>query len=183
MTRWQWLLVLAVPVAAALVSVYLGRDANWDFLNYRWYDPYAYLHGRVGTDLLVAEHATFYNPFLELPFYLAATFLPGIVAGFLVAFAAAAGFIPLFVVSRRALGAPAGMRGFAAPFGIALAGLAGGGVLGQIGIVSWDLALGILTLGAIAVLFHDGQRRCRFPRTWAGEGFFAPGSSLAAPPA
>ena len=59
--------------AGALV---LGQDANWDLRNYHWYNAYALLNGRYGIDLLPAQTPTFYNPALDVPFYLLATHVP-----------------------------------------------------------------------------------------------------------
>ena len=152
MPKFSNRLVYLVPVIFALVSIGIGRDANWDFLNYRWYNSYALLHHRLTTDVLVAGHATFYNPLLELPFYFAATYLPALVAGFLLAFVAAAAFLPLFFIARAALPVENERHRQWWAFFLALAGLCGGGVLGQIGIVSWDVPLGILTFSAIYLL-------------------------------
>ena len=145
-------LLIVVPLLAGLFSVAEGKDANWDFLNYRWYNPYALLHGRLGLDMLVAGHATFYNPLLELPFYLLATHAPATVAGFAVAAVDGACFIPLFLIAERALPLVGERARLLVPATVALAGLTGGGALGQIGVVSWDMALGLLTLGSMATL-------------------------------
>lgn len=195
-------MLAGVPVAFAIASVLAGKDANWDFLNYRWYDAWAFLHGRLETDVLVANHATFYNPLLELPFYLVATHVPAILAGFLLALASTIVFVPLYLLAEEVLVlspgslrslAPARGRGqqslglssgdpsrdsplpeggegrrlaaagsIVIPAVIGLAGLLGGGVLGQIGIVSWDLPLGSLTLLALYVLVRDDAACLRF---------------------
>ena len=51
-------------------SLHLGQDINWDLKNYHWYNPYALLHNRMGFDLAPAQLQTYYNPLLDLPFYL-----------------------------------------------------------------------------------------------------------------
>ena len=51
----------------------LGKDTSWDFRNYHWYAPYAFLNNRMGIDVAVAHQASYYNPFLDIPFYLLAT--------------------------------------------------------------------------------------------------------------
>ncbi len=158
------LVLIGVPVLAGLFSVVMGKDSNWDFLNYRWYAPYALLHGRLLTDVLVSEHATFYNPLLELPFFLIATHLPSIVAGFLVALAASIAFVPLCLLAEQSLSIENERHRFMAAAGIALSGLLGGGVLGQVGVVSWDLPLGTPTFLALYVLAKDGGKAITQPR-------------------
>src|ERR1700754_4216951 len=53
--------------------IVLGKDTSWDFRNYHWYAPYAFLNNRLGIDVAVALQASYYNPFLDIPFYLLAT--------------------------------------------------------------------------------------------------------------
>jgi hypothetical protein len=150
--------MIGVPVLAGLFSVAMGRDANWDFLNYRWYTPFSLLHGKLLKDVLISGHATFFNPLLELPFYLLATHVPAIVAGFAVAALDGACFIPLFLMAERTLLVTDPRYRTGAAFLIALTGLLGGGALGQIGVISWDMPLGILEFSSILVLLSDQQR-------------------------
>src|SRR6201995_4910718 len=63
---------LTILFWAAFVVV-LGKDTSWDFRNYHWYAPYAFLNGRLGLDVAVAHQASYYNPFLDIPFYWLAT--------------------------------------------------------------------------------------------------------------
>ena len=164
MRVWRWLTIGGVPIAFAVFSVAMGQDANWDFLNYRWYTPYALLHHRLLTDILVSEHATFYNPLLELPFYLIATHAPALVAGFFLALAASISFVPMCFLAEQSLRIENPDRRFWIAAAIALCGLLGGGVLGQIGIVSWDVPLGTLTLFALYLLLRDEGAALRGPR-------------------
>ena len=53
--------------------IVLGKDTSWDFRNYHWYAPYAFLNNRMGFDIAVAHHASYFNPFLDIPFYVLAT--------------------------------------------------------------------------------------------------------------
>ena len=53
--------------------VLLGKDTSWDFRNYHWYAPYALLNHRMGMDVAVAHQASYYNPYLDIPFYWLAT--------------------------------------------------------------------------------------------------------------
>ena len=65
-----------IPLAAGLYVIGIGQDANWDLRNYHFYNPFAYLTGRMGHDVAVSHVATYYNPLLYIPFYYAVTTLP-----------------------------------------------------------------------------------------------------------
>jgi hypothetical protein len=53
-----------------LVSVALGKDMNWDLLNYHIYTGEALLHGRMARDFFPASVQSYLNPIPDLPFYL-----------------------------------------------------------------------------------------------------------------
>ncbi|HEU0118427.1 MAG TPA: hypothetical protein VFR09_07315, partial [Alphaproteobacteria bacterium] len=76
------ILVLA-PFFFGLLALYLGQDANWDLRNYHWYNAYAFLNGRYGFDMLPSQTPYFYNPLLDVPFYLLATHIHAKTAGFI----------------------------------------------------------------------------------------------------
>ncbi|HEY5307458.1 MAG TPA: hypothetical protein VIK97_03005, partial [Casimicrobiaceae bacterium] len=64
------LLALCVTVAG-LLSIARGQDANWDLQNYHFYNPWAYLQGRLYTwDIAAAQLQTYHNPLPDIPFYL-----------------------------------------------------------------------------------------------------------------
>lgn len=61
--------LLACIVAAGLASIALRQDSSWDLMNYHYYNAWAFVHDRHGIDWAPAQLQTFYNPFLDLPFY------------------------------------------------------------------------------------------------------------------
>jgi hypothetical protein len=68
---------VAVPLLFALASVFvMGQDANWDLLNYHLYNAYALLNGRVGVDLAPAAMQSYFNPVLDLPYFLMVKYWP-----------------------------------------------------------------------------------------------------------
>ena len=87
----------------AVLVVTRGKDASWDFRNYHWYIPYAFLHGRLGFDVAVAHQATYYNPLLDTPFYLLATHLQAWLALGILGATQGANVIPLYFLSRSLL--------------------------------------------------------------------------------
>lgn len=141
----------AASVAACLIfgalAVHLGQDVDWDQRNYHLYNPYAWLHGRLGFDLVPAGRPTFYNPFLHLPFWwLTETLLPKAVAFVLGAVQGGGAFALIALIARRA--------GARLPLALAVAavGCWGGGSLGLLGTSFFDNVLGLLALGAMLVL-------------------------------
>jgi hypothetical protein len=70
MRRSALLVVFAVPAAlCALWTVAAGKDVNWDLLNYHYYLPYEWLHGRLAQDYFAASGQSYLNPVGYLPFY------------------------------------------------------------------------------------------------------------------
>ncbi|HEY3779018.1 MAG TPA: hypothetical protein VGL35_13280 [Rhizomicrobium sp.] len=99
----ELLFLAAVIVGWSAMVVARGKDASWDFRNYHWYVPYAFLHGRLGFDVAVAHQATYYNPFLDLPFYLLATHLKAWITLAILGAVQGASVVPLYILSRSLL--------------------------------------------------------------------------------
>jgi len=98
-------------VAAALVVAVLvlvsGFNIAWDFLNYHYYDAFALFHDR-SRDIAPAGLHTFFNPAAEIPFYLAANFLPWCLTGALFGLFSGLNITLAYLASRTALGGPRG---------------------------------------------------------------------------
>ncbi len=71
MTIKNILLFLFCIVVGGLISLWLGQDVGLDIRNYHLYIPYAFLHGRLFTDIIAAGPVhTFFNPLPDIPFFL-----------------------------------------------------------------------------------------------------------------
>src|ERR1700682_469686 len=57
---------------SCLVSLYLGQDINYDLKDYHFYNAWALWTGRWSQDLFAAGPATYFSPFLDVPYYLVA---------------------------------------------------------------------------------------------------------------
>ncbi len=57
-------------------------DSYWDTRNYHIYNAYAFLNGRVGFDLAPAMMQSYFNPLLDVPYYLMAMHWPPRLVGF-----------------------------------------------------------------------------------------------------
>lgn len=161
---------IGVPLLFAIAAVLLPQDNNWDLRNYHWYNPYALLEGRMGFDLAPAQTPTFYNPLLDVPFFLAAQALPARSLSFLLGLVQGCNFILLFFLARRSLNLPEGARGMLAAAAIAIVGLVGGGHIGMIGTTFYDNILSLFVLGALLVvisaadLLVAGPMKAALPR-------------------
>jgi hypothetical protein len=160
-----WVIATAalVPLLHGLLSVWLGQDANWDLRNYHFYNPYAFLHGRLGFDMAVAHHPTYYNPLSDLPFYALVTTLPPRATGFALGVLHGLNFIPILAIAWRLLAtAPARARD-AAAIALAAAGMLGAGTLSEVGTTFHDNFISLFTLGALAGLVLSYRRLVERP--------------------
>jgi len=147
-----------VPVVFAGISLALGQDANWDLRNYHWYNPYAFLTGRLPVDLGVAHVATYYNPLLDVPVYLIGSVVPACVVGALLGFVHGLNFLLLYAIARRVmpvLGSHNYSRALAGL--VALIGMLGGGHLGMVGTTYNDNIVSLGVLGAMLLIVRHAD--------------------------
>src|SRR5262249_29392759 len=149
LTRHEWLFLAAAIVFWGCYVLWLGKDTSWDFRNYHWYIPYAFLNGREHIDMLVAHQATYYNPFQDIPFYLLATHTPAWFALLVMGMLQGSNVVPLYILARQTLRIEEYKLGAA---GLALLGLTGGLGLHMFGTTYHDNTMSILILSGIAIL-------------------------------
>jgi hypothetical protein len=150
--------LVLVPLAFGVYAILLDQDANWDLRNYHWYNPYAWLTDRWSRDILPAHIPTFYNPTLDVPFFLAAQALPARAAGFLMGLVQGLNVVPLYLIGLRLLApVPAPPRRLAA-LALAVVGLVGGGHLGLVGTTFYDNVVSLFVLGAVALVLACDPR-------------------------
>ena len=88
LTKSMWFIILfLIPSIYGMVSLFLGKDFNWDLRNYHYYNAYAFLEHRLGVDIAPAQLQTFFNPMLDLPFYWMTKHFPSRLIGFVLGFA------------------------------------------------------------------------------------------------
>ena len=150
----RYFLLLYLIVGGSL-SWYQGQDVNWDLLNYHFYNPYHLLHGRSEVDFQVAGLQTFFNPILDLPFYLAVYVwaVPPLAIGLTLG---ALHGVNLWLVHQIAvLLVPDSRPALAAGVGLSagLAGAFGAGFYSEIGTTMGDATISIPILwGLLALL-------------------------------
>ena len=167
----------AIPIFA-LLAIALGKEAGWDFQNYHWYDPYALLNGRLGFDIAVAHHATYYNPLIDVPLYWLGSHFPGWTAGLWLGAQAGVAAALLGAIAYRLIPLEDERARLAVAVVLAVAGMTGGGAWGEIGKTSDDIAAGLGIMASILVLVSGFGR---VVRAQSGDlaGILAPAGFLA----
>jgi len=145
----QWLGVAALAAGVLLAAAIAGPDASWDLRNYHLYNGYAWLNGRIGTDLDPAQMQTFLCPLLDIAYVLllqAFNHMPRLLAAALAVPQAIAAVLVL-VLARRLLPP---WQAFAA----ALIGVTGVAGLSTIGTAMSEMAPAACILGAALLLIR-----------------------------
>lgn len=161
-----WIALAACLAIGALVSIALGQDANWDLRNYHLYNVWAWLHDRLQTDLAAAGPQSYYNPLLDLPYYLMA---PAWEWPRLVAAAQGLWYGALvFVVWRIAVGvARLQSRAFdVGDIAAVVVGVTGSAAIAQVGTTFNEIPLAVLVLAGLLLLLN--VLRTTDPLAWRG---------------
>ena len=147
-------LILVVLFWAAFVIV-LGKDTSWDFRNYHWYAPYAFLNHREALDVVVAHQASYYNPFLDIPFYWLATHTRAWIALGVLGAVQGANVVPLYLIAREGLRIADREIGAGA---LALLGQTSALTLSMFGTTYYDNVMSVLVLSGLAILVLNRAR-------------------------
>jgi hypothetical protein len=143
-------LLFLSPLAFGALALVLGQDGSWDLRNYHFYNPWAFLHGRMDVDVAPAHNATFYNPLLHLPFYYAVTQLPPRAVAFLLGTVQGMNLWLLYGIAR---GLSSESRRATALL-LAAAGTLGAGNLAELGTSFGDNVVSLPVLGALALILR-----------------------------
>jgi hypothetical protein len=144
--------------------ILLGKDTSWDFRNYHWYAPYALLNHRMGMDVAVAHQASYYNPYLDLPFYWLATHTRAWIALGLLGAAQGANIVPLYLIARAAIRADVPGADIKIMAGaLSLLGLVGALTLTEFGTTYYDNVMSVFVLSGLAILVLKRDTLARGP--------------------
>ena len=148
--RACWLL----PLLAGLLALAKGQDGNWDLRNYHLYNPWAWLNDRLTTDLAPAGLQSYFNPLVDVPYFLMIQWLPGPLVGFLLGTLHGLVAIPLFYACRLCLDAESDIDRKA--FWLTVAGLLGIATLAGVGNTMGDhlTALPVMAAAVILLKYH-----------------------------
>jgi hypothetical protein len=98
--RFVVLTCIAFAPAYALVGHLLGQDVDWDLINYHFFDPFWVLSNHM-QDIAPAYLQTYYNPLVDIPFYLAARSQPAWMVGAGIALIQSLSFPLVYVIARN----------------------------------------------------------------------------------
>jgi hypothetical protein len=155
--RLSRLSILLVPLCFGLFSLWLGADSNFDLLNYHLYNAYAFMDGRVGHDLAPASFQSYFNPLLDVPYYVLTQYWPRF-TGFLMGVLHGLNFPLLLGIARSALPQlPSGDR-LRVPLLLALAGCLTGNFLSELGNTMGDDSTALFVLGAVYLILKSWPR-------------------------
>ncbi|MES2902177.1 MAG: hypothetical protein V4723_20790 [Pseudomonadota bacterium] len=87
-TARRWPAYVLILLIALVIAMLLGKDMNWDQLNYHTYAGFNVMEGRLLQDYFAAGPHTYLNPYSHVPFYLMvmAAWAPQIIVGVLALF-------------------------------------------------------------------------------------------------
>jgi len=144
-----------VPVLLGLLSLRMGQDINWDLQNYHWYNPYALLNGRLEADMGPGGWQSYFNPTIDLPYYLMMQALPAPLVGFVMGCVHGLNFVLVLAIARRVLGSDAGRSRLTLL--LAIAGVCGAGFLSQLGNTMGDNLTSLLVLSPLYLVLRGWQ--------------------------
>lgn len=151
----EWLFLASVIAAWAVFVVCRGEDRAWDFRNYHWYIPYAFLNGRMAFDVAVAHQATYYNPFLDIPFYWLATHFHSWMALGVLGAVQGANIVPLYLIARSIFQVEQKRMASAI---LALLGMTGSLTIYLAGTTYYDNVMSVFVLTGLALIVMN--RKC-----------------------
>lgn len=151
--NYQNIVVLLGAISIGTVwSLLAGQDANWDLLNYHYYNPFALLNDRLRFDIAPAQLQTYFNPLLDVIPYLMIQWYKPWVFGAVMGGWHGINFwlvyrIALHLFERNAVGRPVVWA-----LVCAVVGSFGPVTIFEIGTTLHDLTVGVFVLGSILTL-------------------------------
>lgn len=155
------LLFLAIPAGFGLLALALGMDADWDLRNYHYYNAWALLTDRYDLDIAACQIPTFYNPFIDVPYFLLARHLAARPLAFLLGAMHGINFILLYWLAANVLAIRAPWRRVWICSALSLAGVCGAVAISEVGTVFYDNLLSFGFFGSLACAIGSWERMKR----------------------
>jgi hypothetical protein len=147
-----------VPIFFGIVSLWLGADTNWDLQNYHLYNAFSLLKNKLHMDLAVAGMQTYFNPTLDVPYYLMTSYLPAPLVGFIMGALHGINFILLAGICYKALpNLPPDDR-FRIPLLLSIFGCLTANFLSEIGSTMGDNTTSIFVLASLFIVLNDWDK-------------------------
>jgi hypothetical protein len=148
--RWALLAGIALPLLGLIV---LGQDRNWDLQNYHLYNAFAWLHGRLSTDIAPAQLQSWHNPLLDVPMYaMNAAGWPGFAVGLWLALPS---MLALWFLLRLYLALATQPPTRARLLALAVLAASGAAACAELGTTFDDAFVAAGILGSVFVLVRD----------------------------
>ncbi|MEJ0072823.1 MAG: SoxR reducing system RseC family protein [Candidatus Saccharibacteria bacterium] len=162
--------IAVMMLIGALSAHHQGQDLSWDLLNYHFYNPWAFVHGRMGFDYAPAGGGTYANPMLDvLDYFFRANFRP-IIAGLCIGAVQGLNGYVVFAIAHLSLRKylPDQRLRFAVSLGLGVASLFGATAYGEMGASQGDTIISLFVLGSLLLLLYaansDNRNNARIQR-------------------
>ncbi len=150
--------LLLIPMISGFISVWLGKDLNWDLKNYHYYNAYAFLQNRLEWDIDPAQWQTYLNPLADLPFYYMTQMLPAIVVGYILGFVHGLNIVLVFLISWLTLQIDKQFVRWIYVTVITIVSAIAPGFISELGTTFNDNLVSVFGLTAIFLLIVVGQK-------------------------
>ncbi len=160
--RWRPALVRAVLALSLLGgaggALLLGQDGGFDLKNYHYYNAWALLGGRLGHDFVVAQQQTWFNPLMDLLYYVPVKWLGPRAGSALMGALQGLNLWLLFLLAGRLL--PGGRQGWSGverhcmALAVLFAGVCGPITWANLGSSRGDLTVSLFVLSSLLVLLE-----------------------------
>ena len=132
---WALLFIFLSPLLFGFATLWLGQDAAWDTRNYHIYNAWAFVTGRYasGIDLMPSQGQFFFNPLLDVPFYLLSTVIPPKAAYFILGCVQGINIPLLFMTGWLTLNIASDRRKFLVCAALSVLGVLSGMGISEIG--------------------------------------------------
>ena len=97
----QIILTLFLMLIVGFISLYLGKDNNYDLLNYHHYSGYVFFNLPVLHDFFAGNFYSYFNPLIDALNYWIMTFLPSRFAGFLLGALQSINFLLVILIAQQ----------------------------------------------------------------------------------
>lgn len=159
--QWRYIaiaILVLFPSLFGLLTLWLGQDISWDLRNYHLYNPYAFLSGRQNIDLMPGSFQSYFNPLLDIPFYLLSSHLPPRTAFFIIGAVQGLNGTLLFLLSFTMLRLRRTDLRVATAAVLSLLGVLSGMGIAVIGTLFYDNVISLGILGSMLILARAEQQ-------------------------
>jgi hypothetical protein len=152
------------PFYFGLISIMLGADTNWDLRNYHLYNPFAFLNNKMNIDLAPAGLQSYFNPVLDVPYYLMTLYFPAPLVGFIMGTVHGLNFPLLAGIAYKALPRLPTEDRIRIPLLLAVFGSLTANFLSGVGNTMGDNVTSLFILASLLIVVANWERVCETGR-------------------